>query len=284
MPTLGALTITDARATNVSFSFPAPVNPLANLTLTNYYNGANGAFNVGSLTFTGPANVTAPILNITANTPNLVATVGGTFSAAGLYSFSATPPGGSPVSLNLPVFGTIGNTSSNASLTAVTNASSSSPFTQGFTFAQPGPSGSTISAALTCQTGTVNSGTPYFALSPTTAVPATGGTFLVTISGAPNYGGATPPGGPACTLVATGSGIPAQTLTFTFNITSGGLVVNGYKRKALTVPTPAPTTTPGHIPSAHATPAPTTTPGPIPSAHATPPSGPRVRPPGQHPL
>ncbi len=268
VPTLGALTITDARTTTVANSFPSAVNPLANITLVNYYNGANGAFNVSSLTFSGPANVTAPTFNITANTPNLVGAVGGTFSTGGLYTFSATPPGGSPVSINLPVYGTIVNTSSNANVTSVSNASPGSPFSQAFTFAQPGPSGATISATLVCQTGTVNTGTPYYALSPSSSVPATGGTFTVTITGAPDYGGAAPPGGPACTLNAIGSGSPSPTLSFTFNISTTSFTVSGHKRKSQTGPTTGPSTTPV----------------PVPSPHATPPSGPRVRPPGQHPL
>ena len=263
-PALGALTITDPRSTNVYNSFPATINSFANVTLANYYNGANGTFDLSSLQFTGPS-ASAPQFNITANTPNLVATFGGTVGSAGNYTFSATPPGGSPVSISLPVFGQLTNSTANPNVTYVSNATAGSRFTETFSFSQPAPAGATLGATLTCQTGTVNTNPPYYALNATT-IPATGGTFTVTITGAPDYGAAAPPGGPACTLVAFGSGTPAQTLTFTFNISSTGFTVAGHKRKALTGPTPGPTTTPGPIP------------------HATPPGGPRVRPPGQHPI
>jgi len=263
-PALGALTITDPRSTNVYNSFPATINSFANVTLANYYNGANGAFDLSRVQFTGPS-ASAPQFNITANTPNLVATFGGTVGSAGNYTFSATPPGGSPVSISLPVFGRLTNSTSNPNVTSVSNAAAGSRFTEMFSFSQAAPAGATLGATLTCQTGTVNTNPPYFALNATT-IPATGGTFTVTITGAPDYGAAAPPGGPACTLIAFGSGTPAQTLTFTFNISSTGFTVAGHKRKALSGPTPGPTTTPGPIP------------------HATPPGGPRVRPPGQRPL
>lgn len=263
-PALGALTITDPRSTNVYSTFPATINAFANVTLANYYNGANGAFDLSKLQFMGPS-ASAPQFNITANTPNLVATFGGTVGSAGNYTLSATPPGGSPVSISLPVFGQLTNSTSNPNVTYVSNATAGTRFTEAFSFSQAAPAGATLGATLTCQTGTVNTSPPYYALNATT-IPATGGTFTVTITGAPDYGAATPPGGPACTLVAFGSGTPSQTLTFTFNISSTGFTVAGHKRKALTGPTPGPTTTP------------------VPLPHATPPGGPRVRPPGQRPL
>ena len=245
-------------------SFPTTNSSFATFRLANYYNGANGAFNLSTLTVNGPG--TSGTLNLTANTPDLVGTIGLSVLTGGTISISATPPNGSPVTANFLAYGQLVNTSANQPTTTI-NIIAPSVSAGPFSFSQAGPTGSQINASLICQTGTVNSGTPYASLSPLVSVPATGGSFTVTFTGAPNYGGNPPPGGPACTLVVTGSGTPAQSLSFVFIVTSTGFTVAGHKRHVLGTPSPQPTATPL-----------------VPVTRPTPPAGPHVRPPGQHPL
>ena len=268
VPTLGALTITPATTSNVFASFPTLVAPLANFTLVNYFNGsgAGGPINVSLISASGPGSISA--VHLPQNTPDLVGSVDVNITGGGLVTLSITPPGGAAVTATYSAFGNLLNTSGNPPTTNVTNASSAVPQTFPFTFMQAGPSGTQINASLLCQTGTVNPTTPYATLTPLAPIPGSGGTFIVSITGAPDYGGATPPGGPACTLTVKGAGSPAPTQQFVFNISSTGFIIAGHKRRSQTGPTPGPSVTPG----------------PGPSPRVTPPSGPHVRPPGQHPL
>ena len=258
------MTITDTRSTSVYPSFPATTSSFATFRLVNYYNGANGVFNLSTLMVSAPGNLGT--LNFTANTPDLVGTIGLSVAAGGTISISATPPNGSQVTTNFLAYGQLVNTSANQMTTTI-NITAPSVSAGPFSFSQAGPTGSQINASLICQTGTVNPGTPYASLSPLVSVPATGGSFTVTFTGAPNYNGAAPPGGPACTLVVTGGGTPTQSQSFFFDVTSTSFTVAGHKRHVLGTPSPQPPTTP-----------------PVPGTRPTPPAGPHVRPPGQHPL